>query len=436
MAVATVFGAVIVLAALLGVGQLTDTSDADVVTDSTTSAPTTTGPATADEGEEASGFGDLPPDDDDAAEAAPEPDVTQPDGEAADQERPQVDSLACPDGVDPVICDAADFVQQVRGRPFRTFPEVEILDDAEFDRELLSDFDEYREDLEVDDVTLTALGLLDPEASLAETFRESLEVAVVGFYDPETGQLVVRGADFSLYSQLVLVHELVHAFDDQWFDLDRDDFADGEADYGFSAVVEGNASRVEALWREQLSSQHQLQLTQEELTALSPEDLDRLFSLPPVVQDLQGSPYLDGERYVSELAATGGEAAVDDALMTPPVTSEEILHPGTDRSIDAEIVVPAPPAGGTVIDEGRLGELVVRLWLGRLAGEGWGGDRYVTWSAGGEDCIAVDLVGDDAQETVELDAAADAWAGLGSDTRQVDSITVDGRPAVRVTACA
>jgi hypothetical protein len=446
LGVAAVFGAVLMLAVLL-VARATSGPDGEETAaeaSPSSSAPARSSPSAGGSGG-GSGFGDLPPSADGSGgqdestttttPTEPAPDSGAGDDQPSPDDRSDVEPLDCPAGVDPVICDAAEFVQLARGRPFRTFPDVELLEDAEFDRELLADFEDYRDDYDVDEVKLSALGLLDPELSLADVVRDSLEVGVVGFYDPETGQLVVRGDDLDLYVQLVLVHELAHAFDDQWFDLNRSDFIDDDADYGFSAVVEGNASRVEGLWRDQLPSHDEAILNREEALALSPEDLDRLLTLPPVVQDLQFSPYVDGWRYASALAGAGGEAAIDEALTEPPSGSELVLHPDIDRTADPEIEVPVPPADGTVVDDGRIGELLLRLWLGRSPAEGWGGDRYVTWQADGLDCIRVDLVGDDDRETDEVSVAATTWAGLLPSARAVDATIVGGRPAVRVTAC-
>ncbi|MGI9614112.1 MAG: hypothetical protein ACR2QO_14475 [Acidimicrobiales bacterium] len=442
---AAVFGAVLLLAVLLFASARSGSQITEAAADDTpTPSVSAQGSGPTGGSGAGSGFGDLPPsaggsDDDEQSTTTTEPGDDSPAPGGGGGEPPadesEVEPLECPEGVEQVICDAAEFVQRARGRPFKTFPVVEVMEDSQFDRELLADFDEYEADLDTDDVTLTALGLLDPELSLAAVFRDSLEVGVVGFYDPETGQLVVRGRDLSLYAQLVLVHELVHAFDDQWFDLNRSDFPDDEADYGFSAVVEGNASRVERRWRGQLSSADQAILNREESLALSPEDLERLLSLPPVVQDLQFSPYIDGATYVSSLAAAGGEAAVDAALTEPPLTSEEVLHPAISRAVEPELTVPAPPADGPVIDEGRIGELLLRLWLGRASSQGWGGDRFVTWQADGLDCIRVDLVGDDDQETGEMSVAARTWAGLLPTTRSVEETTIDGRQAIRISAC-
>lgn len=445
LAAAAVFGAVLVLAVLVVIAGRSGPLGSETAADSSpSSSAQARSPGVTGGSGGGSGFGDLPPgaggsDDSDESTTTTTEQEGQPsppaDAAPPPAASPDIEPLACPDGVEQAICDAAAFVQIVRGRAFKSFPEVEILDDVEFDRELLADFDDYRDELDVDDVRLTALGLLDPELSLASVFRDSLEVGVVGFYDPDTGQLVVRGRDLNLYAQLVLVHELVHAFDDQWFDLSRSDFADDDAEYGFSAVVEGNASRVERLWRSQLSSGDQVTLAREEAGALSVEDLDRLLALPPVVQDLQFSPYVDGARYVAGLAEAGGEAAVDEALTTPPSTSELVLHPELAGAGRVEVAVPAPPADGPTIDEGRVGELLARLWLGRSPAEGWGGDRYVTWTADGLDCIRVDLVGDDERETAELRAAADTWAGLLPTMRGVETVTVAGQSGLRITAC-
>ena len=427
LAVAAVFGAVLVVATILVGRSLFSGGEENSVETATPSATTQqeTTPTSSPVG----------PDDAPDSESDTDPEAGS---SATSTTSPanDVEPVACPAGVEVVICDAASFVQIARGRPFKVFPTVEVLEDTDFDRELLADFDEYRDELAVDGQVLTALGLLQPSDSLVESYRSSLEVGVVGFYDPETERLVVRGNELNLYGQLVLVHELTHAFDDQWFDLDREDFADDDAEYGFLAVVEGNARRVEEGWRAQLDPAAKAQLPEQEFGALSPEDIERFFALPPIVPQLQASPYVDGQVFVDDLVADGGETAADDALVAPPLSSEEVLHPGLDRSTDPELSVEAPPADGEVIDEGRLGELVVRFWLGQVAATGWGGDHYVAWAAGQQSCIRVDLAGDTPTDLDELVAAGERWVDVDPGARTVSEQVSGGVSVVRLTGCA
>lgn len=426
---AAVLGAVIVLAGLLAwvhtgrtgrldtAGRPSATTTARPPATGEEAAPTTTtAPATSTTGSTAS---------------------TVPSTTSSTAAASAVTPLACPAGTDPVICDAATYVQVARAKPFKTFPSVELLTADAFTAALLADFDqEARPQLDARGVTLKALGLLDAGASLADVQRGALEVGVVGFYAPDRKRLVVRSGSFNLYARQVLVHELTHALDDQWFDLNRRRFADGDAEYAFTAVAEGNARRIDQRWGAQLTPGEQSELAQEQAGQLSPQDLLRYFTLPPVVQQLQISPYTDGLTYMTQVATASGESGVDEAFTRPPTSSEEILHPGTSRSRDPELAPPQPRAEGTEAEKGRLGELVVSLWLGRTAARGWGGDRFVSWrDAGGRSCLSAELAADTPTDLTEIDTAARAWAAAAPQARSVEAASGNGLPLVRVRGC-
>lgn len=452
IALATALGAAVVLGALIGFQQwrsdrdevaATETAEADVDVEPPTAAPST------DNGEESvedRSAGDDQSDDEPDDEPA-DADQEQPDaGDAPDagpdseevtpsEENSSVTPVACPVEYDQVICDAADFVQQSRGRPFKEFPVIELLEDAEFDSALLDDFEEYEDELLDDERVLKSLGLIPVDLDLRQAFRELLESGVVGFYDPETKRLVVRGGDFDLYGQLILVHELVHAFDDQWFDLNRDDFPNEDAEYGFSAVVEGNASRVEDQWRASLSIEERSELNAQELGSLSLEDLTRLQSLPQVILGLQASPYVDGQRYVDNLFTTGGEEAVDQRLTEPPESSERVLNPDLDEEALVIDELQAPPTDGVVVGDGTLGELLIGFWLGDIAARGWGGDRYGVWEQGDGACLAVDLAADTPTDLLELETAASRWQAADEANRSVETVATASRTLLRVTGC-
>jgi hypothetical protein len=149
--------------------------------------------------------------------------------------------------VEAVIADIEEFVAAERGLPFIREVTVELEDDAAFEARLLEDFEEDTDEIVTTGLVLEALGLIEPGTDLVAALRSLLGAGVVGFYDTETDELVVRGTEASPYVRTVIAHELTHALDDQHFELDRPaiDEAEDESGFGFTGLVEGSASVVE-----------------------------------------------------------------------------------------------------------------------------------------------------------------------------------------------
>jgi hypothetical protein len=282
------------------------------------------------------------------------------------------------------------------------------------------------------------VGLLEGDDDLVQAVDRATEEGVLGFYDPKEDALVVRGSDLSAGVRSTLVHELTHAWDDQHFELDRPalDEADDESGFGFSALVEGNATRVEDAWRDSLSGEDRAELRSDDSSAA-----DRLDTadVPQIVLQLLTLPYVAGRSLTETLASAGGEQRVDAAFRAPPTTSEQVLDP-TKYVGGAEpaVSVPEPAADGPVQDRGVYGAAGVLLTLvdhiatddAQRAAEGWGGDRYVTWAAGERTCVRIAFAGDEPGDARELRSAWSDWADEADDA---DVREVDGR--VVVTSC-
>ena len=332
------------------------------------------------------------------------------------------------------------YVATARGLEFTSDVAVELADDAEFESRLLADFEDDADDIAKAEVFYRALGLLDQDKNLLDELRAIYSAGVLGFYDAETNELVVRGTSASPYVQQTIVHELVHALDDQRFELDRPQYDDrkDEISSGFSAVVEGNARRVENQWLSEQPSDFRAEAKAEEDAFGAGIDLS---AFPEILLFQIGAPYQFGEVFVGELLRNGGERAIDAAITDPPDTSEQFLFPATYLDRQPRVEVPVPPADGTVVDDGVVGALFLFGLLTMSdspvnqsdafrAVEGWGGDWAVTWTAGDADCIRADFVGDTADDTDEIEAALSLWAEK-SGSAQVS--TVDGR--VRFESC-
>jgi len=335
------------------------------------------------------------------------------------------------------VAELSEFVAGQRELAFLRPVEVELLTDEAFVDRLLRDVEENREDTDQIEKVLRALQLIDPGIDLFEAYISFYGNAVLGFYDPETDELVIRGSELNPYVETTLVHELTHALDDQHFELHRPDVyeADDESALAFSSLVEGVARSVEFGYQETLSAEER-----EESARAAGEFSQRAGTspIPPVVTSLTQFPYLAGPFFVGALLEEGREARVDAAFRDPPTTSEEIQDPAVYLRGEEAIDVVPPPAGGPVINEGTYGEWALILTLQEhlssttagSAADGWGGDSYVAWDEGGRTCVRMAYAMDTPADLRELDGAWRQWAEIHGDATVETTAEL-----VTVTAC-
>ena len=264
----------------------------------------------------------------------------------------------------------------------------------------------------------TAIGLLPADVDLRALVLSVMGEQIAGFYDPRRHTMVVRddvmeemtrlvargGTILGTPSSMVLVHEYVHALQDQrlGLDEDEDDTRTIDEENAYAALIEGDATltmlgiglagtgrsledltRTPGLLRGQLS---------EDVEA-GPEGSE-LASAPAILRAPLLSRYLDGLVFVGALhgghdVPRGGFAAIDAAFAAPPTSTEQILHPARYASGDrgTRITLPAlaslEAAGWQPVDEDTLGELELSVFFAqggsrdrdRDAAAGWDGDR-------------------------------------------------------------
>lgn len=325
-----------------------------------------------------------------------------------------------------VLPELERFVERQRGLTFTTPVQAELLDDAAF-RERLRQVDERDADparTTASQVSLTALGLLPPGTDLRAETAKLLGDAVLGFYDPKTKALVVRGNKATPGVRAVLAHELTHALQDQHFNLDRPDLdqALDESSLAFSGLVEGDAERTRVAYEATLSAAERTQASTEENAGGIP-------AVPRVLLALLGFPYEVGPAFATAVVSAGGQPRLDAAFAAPPVSTEQLIDPNHYLTGDQPKPVAVPTPEGPKADEGVLGELGLRLMLSDVADRnalvvattGWGGDRYVAWRDGARSCLRDTVVMDTAQDTGELRQALRTWAGSAKSQVRLDA---------------
>ncbi len=366
---------------------------------------------------------------DEEPEAGVAPPVTvAPPTTAAPQ--PQID----PAELEALVAEISAFVEVERELEFEEDVDVLVVDRTEYERRFGDVFDA---DLEVLTPYLTqhaavyqALGLWlagDDPVSMLRDF--SLEGSL-GFYDPRGDELVIAALQISPLLETTLAHELAHALDDQHFDLDRIDLLErsDERNVAFSALVEGDARRIEEAYTATLSDDERTAATEEGQELVADFDPE---SFPPILLYEQQVTYTDGQSFVQAVFEDGGNRAVNDAFREPPTTTEEIQEPDTFLQGIPPALVPAPEADGDAIAEGVVGQATFDLLasferpIDEPVAE-WNGDHYVLW-ADDEDglCLRVLLAGDVSGYEEQLGE----WAGR----REAEVTTVDDR--LQVTVC-
>jgi hypothetical protein len=320
--------------------------------------------------------------------------------------------------IEAFVPEAVRFVESHRGLKFKQPVKVQHLSDKAFADRIIQLQRADHADLDRQARVLRAVGLL-PAGVDAEKAEESLLGAgVVGFYDPKTRELEVRGETATLSVKHVVVHELTHALQDQWFTLDNQARnGSDDADNAYTALVEGDAVRIENAYVASLSASQRQQLQQQESGSGGVPS-----GVPRVLVELLSFPYQVGPPFTEAVLMARGQSGLDDAFRTRPASSSQVLHPDRFLSGDAPARVDDPPADGAVFDRGTVGELGLDLLLEdllrsgaitvtqlRSATSGWDGDRYTAWSAGDGACVRDRIALKSANDTAALVSALRKW---------------------------
>lgn len=306
-------------------------------------------------------------------------------------------------------------VAEVGGVPFRSDVPLRYLTHAELARYLREVLDDEYPPAQAraDQKTLVAFGLLDPGTDLRAIRARLLEENVAGFYDERPGkkQLYAVSEDRRLTptNQLILSHELRHALQDQYASVHEvipssvGDFDDRRI--AFLSLLEGDATLV----MERFLLRRLPGVDEAGLSGLS-MPIPAVPGAPPVLADQLVLPYVVGRDFARAVWQRGGWDAIKAAWSRPPESSEQVLHPEKffAREPPLRVEIAYAPPGGSVVNEGVLGEMLTRTLLGEgsdAAAAGWGGDRFRVWDVGGRSLLVWRSVWDSPTDLAEFKQA-------------------------------
>lgn len=328
-----------------------------------------------------------------------------------------------PDEWDPRVVDIAADVEAIRGLDFDHPIAVSFLPEDEFVQRVTTDDDvsgPALDEAETYEAVLRASGLIEGDVDLAEENDQLAAGGVLGFYDPGTEELVVRGDELDPLVLGTLVHELTHALQDQHFDLSEPLSTESDGEYtGARSLIEADAIWVEEEWIADLPADEVDEYTRLEGEFIAAGDIDEA---PPVLVEAISFPYVFGPLLHATLLADGGLERVDEAFAAFPTSEEQVLFPARYLDDDDPELVELPAAldddEGEILDEGAFGAFGLFQVLGArldfaptmVAVEGWGGDAYRVVRRDRTTCLDLAVSGDTAEDLAELVAAFEEWA--------------------------
>jgi hypothetical protein len=325
-----------------------------------------------------------------------------------------------------------------------------------------------------------ALGLIDPALDLRALWLRLMSEQVVGYYDIDQSRLVIRddvmrgfdsvssrvkkrGFDSKRKARkqarvdleearVVLIHELVHALQDQHLGLAKtmQEERDTDGENALRALVEGDATLAMISYVFDKEGVPLTSLTRDPARVRSlsgavtaPMQGTELANAPPIVRVSLMSAYVDGLSFAAALHGAGGFARVNRAYAELPQSSEQVLHPERFARHEPVPRVSVPGAASmlgerhTLVVEDTLGELEMSVYfaqgagevVGRRAADGWNGDRVYVYRATDKKLSAVWITTwDDERQAVEAERAALAVrAAVPADAREEHAVVRENR---------
>jgi hypothetical protein len=253
--------------------------------------------------------------------------------------------------------------------------------------------------------SLKKLGLLPPEFNFREYMLGLYKEQVEGWYDAHSKTVYLLDWVEPELQKPVMAHELVHALQDQSYDLDKwlNVTKDSNDDTGQMIIDEQRAARqsivegqaMVVLYDYQMTSTGQTVETAPGLvdsmrSSITDEDANSMYGKAPIyLREALLFPYTFGTDFVvSVLVKRGKHAAFAGVLEHPPLDTHQIMEPTTYLSGEPQMSVKVVALekvlgpGWRREDFSGIGEVDLRVFVRQWSGDKAAAKLSPTWRGG------------------------------------------------------
>ncbi len=340
------------------------------------------------------------------------------------------------------LLDTVDEMVQITARLRGLEPKAPILKGVKSRDEITQylnervqeDYDQLR--LQNEGKMLKKLGLIPAELDYLEFILKLLTEQVGGYYDPEEKTLYIASWVSVKEQKPIMVHELTHALQDQYFDiqeilkkhrnLDNDDCV-----LAHQALFEGEAMVLMLQYILEPIKRHFAELPdlafimRTQMSAMQSQ-FAVFESAPSYVQEMLLFPYGYGASFLQQAWKRNPSwQSINKFYSDLPASTEQIIHPEkyfTDRDepipVEAEKYAAKLGENWDIAYRNVLGEfslsLLLRLHLtderSMRSVAGWGGDQVLLLENGfGKNAVLVSTIWDSEDDSEKFFGAMDEW---------------------------
>lgn len=294
------------------------------------------------------------------------------------------------DELDTVVARSMARIERMRGLEFNKTVPVEIISRSEYRED--QPFEVNGTESRWNNQVWEGLLLVGEDRNISTVFEQAYGSAVLGYYSPKDDRIViVSNSDEPKIDRGTLVHELVHALQDQQFGLGESPDTQ-DAQLARNGVVEGEANVIEERYQQRCDGNWSCISTTPSFGGGG--NIDR------GVLTVITYPYIVGPSFVEAIEDRGGWDAVDALYAEYPTSTEQVSTPSQypderpvnvtveDRSSADWDRFDTDPVADTV------GQASIQVMLQRNdagsggytgpASEGWDGDSLVPYRNDGQ----------------------------------------------------
>lgn len=388
----------------------------------------------------------------------------------------------------PDLTEIKATLEKIRGLRFLRDVPAERQSVEDFKAYLTRDLDKTYPPEKFADIMdgLLRLGMLNEKIDLGEAFIGAIMSQAAAHYDPFARKFYYLMGDMPMSAlQTVAAHELVHALQDQHFDLQAlmlkfeappdDAPRDDDAMQAIRFLVEGEATYVHTVWQMKAMMNMDMmanpQMEETQLGMMARMDVGQMAkmaaaqvgndgAMAQAIKDMEKIPsyimvplyaaYMQGAYFTMKARHAGGWERVAQVWADLPVSTEQVMHPekylGEERDVPSVITLPEfqtlEKNGWKVIDAAIHGELMLNLLLREQgvprrqadrAAEGWDGDLYRAWrrAEDGRVMIALATTWDSEEDARQFFAAY----RVALDRKYPDKVLAEDQEGLITYAC-